>query len=509
MPSLGEKTTMRKNEGISSPEVRWRRSPRTRSPGTIASLVAVTTALLIMSCRSDDVPTGMGSGRSLGYALATPSSLFSSHGPRNLDDDFEALAKTLPGFGGLYYENGQLTVVLTDTTKGSSISGAIANFLARYDPSALGRAMNDVASMRVRHGDFDWTHLAQWNRQLLQLGGSNGVTQTDIDEVRNRISIGVMDDGSAARVRAALATLQVPSAAVIVETIPPTTILSDSLIGRVRPVGGGVAIQNADTARVFCTLGYNVYYRNEGGVYDGNRYFITASHCTRNFGVVNGDVFGQPDSSHAIGFEVDDPYLWDSDSSSLCPTGLLCRYSDAAAIQYYDSAAWKQAYIAETNSTVPYLIGSTWRTITSEGDNWDLYAGISVMKVGEGTGQTTGVIKNTCVNIHVYEGGSPDGRYLLCQAQTTLTAGPGDSGAGVFYVDPSGNADPLIGVLWGAAYRNDSSSTGVALTTFAHWYNLTYELARFKGGGWFDSILGACNGCGYSVRRPNNSGTQH
>jgi hypothetical protein len=184
--------------------------------------------------------------------------------------------------------------------------------------------------------------------------------------------------------------------------------------------------------------------------------------------------------------------------------GLKCRYSDAAAIQYYDSAAWKQGYIAETGTASPYLF-TTWRTLSTEGDNWSLYSGLSVMKVGMGTGQTTGTIKNTCVNVHTYVGGLPDGRYLLCQAQTDMTAGHGDSGAGVFHVDGSGNADPLIGVLWGSAYRNDSSSTGVLLTTFAHWYNATWELARFKGGGWFDAILGACSGCGYSVRRPTQS----
>ncbi len=457
-------------------------------------------ATMLTACRTNDVPTGIRGAASSGYSLATPASQFASRGSRNLDDDFEVFAKTVPGFGGLYYDKGRLVVVLTDTTKGSTIGGAISNFLARYDPALLGKAASDVASMRIQHGDYNWTQLAQWNRQLLQLGAMNGVTQTDIDEVRNRISIGVIDDAAAVRARAELSRLSVPPSAVIVEHIPPTVLLSDSLVGRVRPVGGGVAIQNA-TTQLYCTLGYNVYYRNQEGVYDGNRYFITASHCTQNIGIVNGDIFGQPSLSNAIGYEVDDPYLWDSDSSSTCPVGLKCRYSDAAAIQYYDSAAWKEGYIAETGTSYPYLF-TTWRSIRTEGDDWGLYSGISVEKVGVGTGQTTGTIKGTCVNVHTYVNGSPDGRYLLCQAQTDMSAGPGDSGAGVFHVDTSLDADPLIGVLWGSAYRNDSSSTGVVLTTFAHWYNATWELARFKGGGWFDSILGACGGCGYSIRRP-------
>lgn len=452
--------------------------------------MAVAAALLVGACRDESVPTGPARAARV-VPNTRPAALFAGNAPKNLDNDFEALAKTLPGFAGLYYVKGVLTVVLTDTSIAGTIAGPIANFLARDDASSLGRALSDVGSMRVVRGDYDWTQLAQWNRQVLQMGLIEGVTQTDIDEVRNRISIGVTDDASAARVHAALDRLQVPAAAVIVEHIPPTRMLSDSLVGVVRPPGGGVAIEGP---KGYCTLGYNAYYRNASGVYDGKRYFITASHCTSTFGVVDSAVFGQPNGAYRIGVEVVDPNLWDSDTSATCPVGYSCRYSDAAAVQYDDSVAWKQGKIAFTNGTFPFLI-TDWYTLLTEGDNWSLYGGITIKKVGASTGLTSGTVLNTCVNVVE----PMTTRVMLCQSQGTLIANFGDSGSGVFHDDGSGDANPLIGVLWGAAI---DSATGITRVTYAHWYNVTYELARAKGGGWFDSILGACSGCGYSVRRP-------
>jgi len=239
-------------------------------------------SLLAAACRDDRAPTEPVRGAAHQFLSATPATLFAVNSPRTLDNDFEALGKTLPGFGGLYYVNGTLTVVLTDTSKASMIGGAIANFLARYDVRQLGRAFGDAAKMRVVRGDFAWTQLAEWNRQILKMGVIAGLTQTDIDEVRNRISIGVVDDAAAARVRAALARLKVPTTAVIVEHIPAMTLLSDSLIGVVRPPGGGVAIHGNG----YCTLSYNAYYHDATGTYDGKRYFLTVSHCTNTFGVV-------------------------------------------------------------------------------------------------------------------------------------------------------------------------------------------------------------------------------
>ena len=116
----------------------------------------------------------------------SPSSSQSALAARvvTLDEQFEAVANVEPSFGGLYFENGSLHIVLTDVTRNPSLVRQA--ILGVITDSRLA-----TAPIVVRQGTYGFAQLAVWGRQLPRVFAINGVTSTDIDEVNNRLSIGV------------------------------------------------------------------------------------------------------------------------------------------------------------------------------------------------------------------------------------------------------------------------------------------------------------------------------
>ena len=120
----------------------------------------------------------------------------------------------------------------------------------------------------MRKGDYDWSQLEGW---FTGASGAalavRGAVFVDADEASNRVRIGV-EPGAGGRVRAALAKLRMPDAAVIVEERAPITYAvgqgprpkakpgsGQSLQGTIRPIIGGVQI---NFPGFLCTLGFNV-----------------------------------------------------------------------------------------------------------------------------------------------------------------------------------------------------------------------------------------------------------
>jgi len=88
---------------------------------------------------------------------------------------------------------------------------------------------------------YSFLTLFNWYSALTPIMQDRGVTQTDIDDIRNALVIGVANEGVITRVRAAISKLGIPDDAFLVEVVPPTQQVAD-LQGVVRPVPSSVQI---------------------------------------------------------------------------------------------------------------------------------------------------------------------------------------------------------------------------------------------------------------------------
>lgn len=356
-----------------------------------------------------------------------------------IDGEFARLARTIPGFGGYYFdEKGDLVVVLTDARQAPAARAALASVAAR----GAGRAGAASAEIRVQPGTYDFARLDGWRRRVAPLLALDGVAFLDTDEVANRVRIGVLSDAAAARVRTEVARLNVPAAAVDVDVVPPVEPIA-TLRDQVRPVKAGLEIvRGSDQGQ--CTLGFNAYYVNWAlNIPPGTRAFLTAAHCTNQPGVVEGTTFSQ--GGAYIGHEIADPAPFTSASNTRCPAGLFCRNSDVAVIGLDAGTSWSLGYIARTDAMGfgPYQSGSI--TLTSPDirigyTNADFPAvGTRMDKVGRTTGWTAGNVLATCVDVRDYW-------VFICQNEVGAYGWHGDSGSGIFrWVDGS---VALAGIIW-------------------------------------------------------------
>lgn len=417
--------------------------------------------ILALGCWGDETPTQQepAAEASFQHGPVPPTAVWT------FDDEMAATADRLPGFAGLYLDSSsRLVVRLTDPARFEEAPGPVEDLLRRvvYRGPDLESVRGELlAGMRVEPADYDFRELLTWYRSWLvpEVLGRPGVTLGDIDEVRNRIVIGVRDPDTREAIAAVVEGLPVPTEAVAVEVVPPTVVhlpSSSSLNSVVRPVLGGVALN-------VCTLGFNVSRVLTNGQEDGQRYFVTNSHCTATFGQVDSVVRSQPNPNFPIGFEVADPPLFTQSEDPACPPGRQCRYSDAALFQYFDTVPSLHAEVAwpegggSQNHPHPF---STYHWVMGSGDP---PVGETVHKVGKSTGRTWGQVQQSCVDVPQFTTvfGQPfdTGRTMLCQGQAGLDSEDGDSGAPVVrYL--WGTQIVERGILWGGNEHVSSFSLG-------------------------------------------------
>lgn len=386
--------------------------------------------LAAAACSDIEPPTGAGVP-SFNAAGGNPP----AHAQNGLDREFARLAREIPGFGGYYYENGTPVVRLKDLGQRGRAQEVLARRFA--DDRVGGRGIRFVK------GDFDFTELQAWADRLPRVLELSGVVFTDIDEARNRLTIGVVGDDARSRAVARIAELAIPGEAVIVEATEPIEFRA-SLQDYNRPLQGGLQIAYPG---YLCTLGFNA------DRYDGVPAFVTNSHCSGTRGAV-GTQYYQPYSwsyYDFIGTEIVDPPFFTMSQNSACPWFRQCRYSDAALVQYDAYAQSDFAGIART----------TYRGLTTGSLNIDPanprfsitskrftapITGLRMEKVGRSTGWTSGNLSRTCVNVNV----SNSSITLLCQNYVDAGSADGDSGSPVFYWwDPV--QVTLFGILWGGS----------------------------------------------------------
>jgi hypothetical protein len=340
------------------------------------------------------------------------------------DTQLVAAMKDVPEFGGAYVgADGALHVWLTKpTTVG-----------AERARSAFARATTVV----VHRADYTFTQLKAWHDRLAGLLGKSGVTLTDVDDRNNRLTVGIEDPAATGgRVKASLARLGIPLAAVDIVTATPVT---PTLRDRTRPLRGGVLTQYAATnATGQCTLGLPAI---RGGVFG----FVTNSHCSAVRSQVDNGLYWQASreagNNDLVGAEMVDPPF---KTGGTCPAGQRCRLSDTNFVR-------TDVEVAVGRIARPALGSTNWNgtdtfRVTAA---FDTAVGNTVQKVGQTTGRTQGTVVRTCASRTVRDTNIT----LLCQDLADYTAADGDSGAPVFEVtnSPSTNDVRVVGVHWGGS----------------------------------------------------------
>jgi len=347
---------------------------------------------------------------------------------RTSDDEFARASRAeVPGFAGFYLqEDGTPVVRLVDQKQ----RGAAQRYLAQeFIRARRGRHANAPQQPVFLPAAYDFAQLKEWSEQLHPLLASRGdVYLIDVDEVGNRVSLGVADATAIAAVRAEAARLGIPAAAVHVQTQPAPQVRA-SLRDRHSNVRGGIQIA---FSQYLCTFGFNATR-----VSNGANIFVTNSHCTGTQNAFDGIAIYQNTvaSGNHIGNEVADRGLY-----ACAGSGTSCRRADAAYISHNGTRTIDRGGIARTNWATGANAGTT---IIGEFDIVGRYTGSLPVnsyldKTGRTSGSTYGVVTNSCVTI-----GS-----LRCQDISKVWSEGGDSGSPV-YVWLSDNDVQLHGVMWG------------------------------------------------------------
>ena len=345
------------------------------------------------------------------------------------DDLLLEVSVSIPDFGGMYLskDNRILNVYVLagkeDVLDTEEVKRAIEAVLKADATSRR--------ELRLVPAQYSMSQLYGWYQQMQDdIWGISGVITTDLNEGRNRIEIGIENLEVVSDLQKSLTALAIPRKAVIFrEREQPnfaTHTLQDGATGGF--LEGGYQVARSGSGG--CTLGFNA---QRAGV-DG---FITAGHCTDNFGEVDDTLFYQPSSAvnpNAVGIEISDPPF--NSSLSGCPSGKECRYSDSAFIELKPTASANRGIIAK-----PIAMGTGTVNHVDEfrivDDSIVLSQGQTVHKVGKTTYWTSGTITQTCQKVY------SSGKVLLCQHEMNSPIQGGDSGSPVFVVTDSPNQDDV------------------------------------------------------------------
>jgi hypothetical protein len=348
---------------------------------------------------------------------------------RGLEARFAEIEREVPGFGGYFFAaDGAVAAYVAEPGSAPAARALLARVLAERLPAARDRRTGEL---RVLEGRYSFSQLAAWRDRLVALLPMPGVVYVDADEASNRVRIGLVEDGSRVRVRDAAFRLGVPPAALVISagrSLRPLLRLTDAA-GPLVPGGYRLSFASGPSTAVQCSLGFNVLAWKDAG-------YVTAAHCSRVQGQVEGTVHQQPGAPELLGTEAADPPLF---QGGACPRARRCRYSDAARFRFAPGHVADPA-IARTAEPGSRDVAGTLRVA---GETAYPVAGEVLDKVGAETGWTFGAVAATCVHVNV------DGTdvTLLCQDVVDAAAEGGDSGAPVFAW--RGGEATLAGVLWG------------------------------------------------------------
>ena len=460
--------------------------------------MATTAALLgtLIGCDSDvtrpDKPSRVNSGPELvmGRALRP-----------TLDDEFREIARAIPGFAGFYLEPVASPVANPGAQAGTEqvMIARLVDLSQEGAATERGRVFSASRRLRIRgyearKAEYNFLQLSSWYEKLLSIQNLPGVVFTDIDEVANRLRVGVLDVAAIGAIRSKAASAGVPASVLIVERAEPMHA-KETLRDYVSPAAGGIQIQ---MGLGICTLSFVVDRGTDGWPDATDRGFVTNSHCTEFSGAVDNGAAYQPSaaSGNILGYEIADPPFA---ATAGCPAGRLCRYSDAALFEYVPEEPFEMSRIAKavnnwtTPNTAPAVLSPPQNRVTIAYEYAQPVSNQQMAKTGRTTGTTGGPVTQTCVTVNVVSSsGAPTNKTLLCQYTVDARNLAGDSGSPVHgyteYILPGDPYQPvgIYGILWGG---NDAG-TRYSMSPLGSVEN---ELGPFRTECWFGTWFpGGC-----------------
>jgi len=457
------------------------------------------TLLLVLAfagCREDAAntsPLGPGS-----KASTAQSQLPTSKHARVDENVFVEMAAETPSFAGFYINKSGRTVVrVVDLKDGEQVRRSMMLHVRKEKF----QARKDVANgeLDVQVAEYSFLQLSKWRDLVFeQVLNMDGVVYDDLDEVRNRVVIGISQRNGVAQASVVdrLKSLGIPLAAIAFVTadrvVPAhegistsTSLTMDpdgSILGPYSAIGGGYRIGPSGCTATFV------------GEYGGSAVLATASHCTSATYQLDGSKLTSWDGA-IIGSESADP----SATSQLCVVSFNCypaRGSDAALFTLngvMPSVRGAIARLTVRSSTLPptttFEVNTSypWFYITST-SGWHP-VGRVVEKVGRMTGWTYGDITESCIDVRL-----TNGYAVRCANRVHMWAAGGDSGSPVFSLndpfDPYNSAVELMGTLSAVtASTTYNGQTAGEYSLYTSYAGLAQELPGYLNP--LSNVLGA------------------
>jgi len=409
--------------------------------------------------------------------------------PRHEEDAFARLADDEPSSAGFYADQqGRVVVTVSDSTAVGRAISAMARRQSATDVP-LHPALRS-ASIIVKRGSYSFQQLSDWRDSvyLRMLGPVNGVIYDDLDEVANRVTIGVASAVPSARgeATAMLTKLGIPLAAVnfvTAEPLRPTAAASARAATRARRTVGqplnGLTDTLAGGYAVLAQLPNNAVNQCTASlvaIYNGASVLMTVSHCTNTLFTVEGTTFvdgwpaplGVSYGSTVIATETTDPSatgtkcgfyqgIWDYQCAD-------ARGSDVAFATLSGAMLSRRGLIARTSQRVtsgsgPLDIDSShpWFYVTATAA---AYVNEPVEKIGALTGWTGGSVTATCADALMNAANGQPDHGQFCSNVANYNEDEGDSGSPVFArVGTDANNDQTV-VFLGVHFGKAGSTTG-------------------------------------------------
>jgi hypothetical protein len=367
-----------------------------------------------------------------------------------LDDEWLAIEKRSPGFAGIYEDSGgRLVIAHTDP---SALSTSLA---------AIRQVQGDIPQLHasqvvLRNVRFSFSALASYRTLVESKVPRDRLVWSDLDEVNNQVTFGVVSSTAAAEIAAAASLAGLPTGAVVAQIVKKPHLVG-ALNNYQDTLAGGLELGFTNGGG--CSLGF--LFQRWGTA----RYMMTAGHCTPVMGSVDTSFWAAQEynfTRHAQEFG-DPPYS----ALSGCPSGDTCRNSDAASFLWVDtSQTYGLGLIASPSAADtlwgganygPFDLYTHFNIIGEAADSW-LTVGTLVSHVGQTTAFTEGRITQTCVTFY---GNPATGQDLLCTEKTNMPTDSGDSGSPVMWGWPHPQTPPNTSTTYlaGIVFASDGVST--------------------------------------------------
>jgi hypothetical protein len=192
------------------------------------ALIAVFIAIGAAACSSDDEQTVESQLSAAVSATPTPAPTpLSTESPSppltpvatGFDYSMADIAAEAPGFAGMLLDPVDNNILLVKTTKPETdVSVYKAAIVARFPEMSSKR-------FELINATYDFAQLSEWYALIDPLYGLPGLVYTDVDEVRNKIVIGVETEADRGPMEQKIAELPIPPEAIEVVVTGPSTLL--------------------------------------------------------------------------------------------------------------------------------------------------------------------------------------------------------------------------------------------------------------------------------------------